>query len=229
MSDLILTDRAALALVDEAERALAAVDNPADADELWRKVKAVEEAARLARLSEVVVASMARVRLRAKRRYGELLGPAQTGRPQGNVTARHVSTNGDRKAVERARKLAAVPEDVFAAHLEQGDPDKLTEAAVLREGRKAERGPQNAAMKPKSRPPEVPLDTERQRQLANKAKIRMEKAVGMAGGIVHGFPHLRPDRAAVVATPEEVRDWLEVFREARAALRDLERRLEGQS
>jgi hypothetical protein len=43
MSELVLTDRAALALIDEAEQALAAVDTPEDADELWRKVQAVEE------------------------------------------------------------------------------------------------------------------------------------------------------------------------------------------
>lgn len=48
MSELVLTDKAALALIDQAEQALAQVENPEDADELWRKVKAVEEAARLA-------------------------------------------------------------------------------------------------------------------------------------------------------------------------------------
>lgn len=138
MSDLVLTDRAALALIDEAERALAEVDNPEDADELWRKVKAVEEAARLARVSEATLVTFRRVQLRAKRRYGELLGPAEVGRPK-NVTASHVSTDGDRKATERARKLAAVPEPVFAAHLEQSDPDKLSEAGVIREARKLDR------------------------------------------------------------------------------------------
>jgi phage N-6-adenine-methyltransferase len=132
MSELVLTDRAALALIDEAEQALAAVDTPEDADELWRKVQAVEEAARLARVADAVVAGLARVRMRAKRRWGELLGPAEPGRPK-NVTNGHVSEDGDRKQVERARKLAAIPEETFAAAVEGDDPEKApSEASVLR-------------------------------------------------------------------------------------------------
>lgn len=135
MSELVLTDRAALALIDDAERALAEVDNPEDADELWRRVKAVSEAARLARVSEATLVTFRRVQLRAKRRYGELLGPAENHGPA-TVTARHGSTDGDRKTTERARNLAAIPEPVFTAHLEQSDPDKLSEAGVIREARR---------------------------------------------------------------------------------------------
>jgi N6-adenosine-specific RNA methylase IME4 len=143
--DLVLTDRAALALIDDAERALAAVTDPEDADDLWRKIKAVEEAARLARVSEAIIVPMARVRLRARRRYGELLGPAEKGAPkantnaaQNNVTARDVeSVPVDRMAVNRARKLADVPEEVFTAHLEAEKLDDLSEAALLREAKRA--------------------------------------------------------------------------------------------
>ena len=137
MSELVLTDRAALALIDEAERALAEVDNPEDADELWRKVKAVEEAARLARVSEATLVTFRRVQLRAKRRYGELLGPAEPSNQHTAVTR----SNGtkDRVTQHRARSLAAVPEPVFNAHLEQSDPDKLSEAGVIREARKLSR------------------------------------------------------------------------------------------
>lgn len=134
MTELVLTDRAAVALLDEAEKALAAVENPEDADELWRKIRAVEEAARLARVAEATVAAIARVRLRAKRRWGELLGPAEPAPPPpGGVTDGHAMPDADRKQVERARKLAAIPRETFDAAVEGDDPEKApSEASVLR-------------------------------------------------------------------------------------------------
>lgn len=133
-SDLVLTESAALALIDDAERALAEVSSPEDADELWRKVQAVEQAARLARVAEATIIRMTRVRLKAKRRWGELLPPPETGRPK-NVTASNDSPApaADRVSEHRARKLAAVPENVFVSALTGDDPDKApSEASVLR-------------------------------------------------------------------------------------------------
>lgn len=107
-ADLVLTDRAALALIDEAEHALGAVETPDDADELWRRIRAVEEAARLARVADVTLHAMVRVRHRAKRRYGELLGPADNAGHRADlepVTACHRSDPAERKQNERARKL----------------------------------------------------------------------------------------------------------------------------
>lgn len=133
VTELVLTDRAALALVDEAEAALAAVDNPDDADQLWRKVKAVEQAARLARVSEAAVLGMRRVQLRAKRRYGELLGPGEHGgdRRSDQVSARNLN-GSDRVAVTRARKLAAVSPATFDAVLAADSIEHVSEAAILR-------------------------------------------------------------------------------------------------
>lgn len=133
-ADLVLTDRAALALIDEAEHALGAVETPDDADELWRRIRAVEEAARLARVADVTLHAMVRVRHRAKRRYGELLGPAE--RPGGDtrsdhVTARHAEP-AERKQQERARKLAAIPEEDFNQALGPDTEPAPSEAAVLR-------------------------------------------------------------------------------------------------
>lgn len=118
-AELVLTDRAALALLDEAERALAKVGTPEDADELWRKVKAVEEAARLARLAEATVGAMTRVRLRAKRRWGELLPEPEPGGNNNRSSDR--LSDGEYKQAERARKLAAVPREAFEAALESAD------------------------------------------------------------------------------------------------------------
>jgi phage N-6-adenine-methyltransferase len=134
-AELVLTDAAAIALMDEAERALAEVNAPEDADELWRRIQAVEEAARLARLADVTVASFARVRLRAKRRWGELLGPAEDkgGRPAEDETVTDSNGSADRVQQHRARKMAAVPEATFVAALEADDADKApSEASVLR-------------------------------------------------------------------------------------------------
>jgi hypothetical protein len=130
--DLVLTDRAALALRDEAELALAAVDNPEDAKELLLKVQLVEEAERLAQVADERLADFIRLRLRAKRRWGELLGvPEQARDEKGRVTGSHMAP-AERKRRQRARELAGIPEPVFAAHLEQGESDKLSEASLFR-------------------------------------------------------------------------------------------------
>jgi hypothetical protein len=59
----------------------------------------------------------AETQLRAERRWGELLGEAEIGRPAGNVTAGNVSTERDRIARHRARQVSAVPEEVFEHYL----------------------------------------------------------------------------------------------------------------
>lgn len=137
--ELVLTDRAALIVLDEIEQALVEVETPGEADELWRKVATVEEAARRARLADATVAAYARFRLRAKRRWGELLGPAEVGAPRGNRNAAEnnvappdVESKTARDSRHRARKLAAIPEQTFEAAL-QGDAEQMpSEAAVLR-------------------------------------------------------------------------------------------------
>jgi len=118
--------------MDEAERALAEVNAPEDAEELWRRIQAVEEAARLAKLADVTVASFARVRLRAKRRWGELLGPARPG-GEGQPRESDRASDSDYQSKSRARKLAAIPEETFIAALDADDADKApSEASVLR-------------------------------------------------------------------------------------------------
>lgn len=141
--ELILTDRAALELVNQAEAALAQATSPDDADELWRKIKAVEEAARLARVSEVAVLGLRRVQLRAKRRYGELL-PAPEPKPgpgRGHKTRDTASqvSDADRQSASRARKLAAVPVATFEATLAAESIEQVSEAAILRADKREQR------------------------------------------------------------------------------------------
>lgn len=78
---------------------------------------------------------MTRVRLRAKRRWGELLPEDNKGgrpRLEETVTNGHGSSDADRKSAERARKLAAVPEEAFEAALENSEPEKPPSEASLR-------------------------------------------------------------------------------------------------
>jgi N6-adenosine-specific RNA methylase IME4 len=85
------------------------------------------------------------VRLRAQRLYGELLGPAELGKPA-SVAGSNTST-ADRSAKHKAREVAKVPAETFQTFLEQDDPDRLSSAAVIREGRKETR-PKRAPVKP---------------------------------------------------------------------------------
>lgn len=112
------------------------MSTPEDADELWRKVKAVEEAARLARVADATVAAMARVRVRAKTRWGELLPEPE----QGKRTDLQPFSNGkksvDPVAESRARKLAAFKEKDptgYESAVQGDDPERApSEASVLR-------------------------------------------------------------------------------------------------
>lgn len=68
------------------------------------------------------------------------------------------------------------------------------------------------------RAPELPkIETKRQRDIANKAKLRAEKAVGTCNAIAGGLHAIRED-AMAVSSAEEVNGWGEAFRDASSAL-----------
>lgn len=73
--------------------------------------------------------AMTRVRLRAKRRWGELLGPAtsktEAGAKGGSSDQPSPLADSEKKQAERARKLAQVPEEAFEAALENSSPRSL--------------------------------------------------------------------------------------------------------
>jgi len=135
--DLVLTSHDAPALIDQAEQALALISDHDEAETYYRYVSALEHAAKLARVHGEMQLRVGKLRLRAERRWGELLGPAEQGgdRRSDQVTA------GDLKSTEtsarhKARKVSAVPEDVFEAYLAMvKDPELLRRARLLRVGR----------------------------------------------------------------------------------------------
>jgi hypothetical protein len=95
-------------------------------------VTAIED--RLARVADAMVAGLARVRMRAKTRWGELLPPEEPGRRSDLLpTETGAEPTADRVAKTRARKLAAIPAETFAAAVEGGDTtgasDRSSDAA----------------------------------------------------------------------------------------------------
>lgn len=127
------------ALLDQAEQALALVDAADDAEVLWRKVAAVEHAARLAKAQGAIQLHAGRLKLRAERRWGELLGPAERG---GDTTASNSRLDArDYVARQRAREVAAVPPDVFDRYLTTvKDAEMLRRARLLRVARETQTG-----------------------------------------------------------------------------------------
>lgn len=98
--------------------------------------------ARIVKAAGDVQAAWARTKLRAERRWGELLGAPRVGANQhGAVTPSDssTSTSADRMARQRVRQVAAVPEEEFEGFLQREDPKHLTRATLLREHKR--RGP----------------------------------------------------------------------------------------
>lgn len=118
------------AMEHDALDAIGNVTEPAEAERLLAKVRAVQEAQRLARLGADYEKRWGVVRLKAERKYGELLGPATAGgKRDGHVTGSHVGP-AERKAASRARQVAQVPDDVFDCYLEKAE--EPTRAELLR-------------------------------------------------------------------------------------------------
>lgn len=103
-------------LLEQAERMLALVRDADDAEVLWRKLSAIDEAARLAKVHGDVQLQAGRLKLRAERRWGELLGPAEHGGSRDQVSSGNLKA-ADRAARHKAREVAAVPEPVFEKYL----------------------------------------------------------------------------------------------------------------
>jgi ParB family chromosome partitioning protein len=116
--------------VTAAQRELALVDTPEAADHLRRKVEALIAVAKKARREDIEVEwpELLRLRLDAWRKWGELLGPAEN---HGQATVTRSHSDGERKAIERARKLAALTDEQYLSYRANDDIDKLTLSGLL--------------------------------------------------------------------------------------------------
>lgn len=141
-----------------------------------------------------------------------------------------VTSNGTKHP--RSREIAA--EICGVAHAQIGRAKRVKRDAPddferIRRGEISIGAAHSKLTKPTTNPPPSiqPINSKRALQMANSARLRMERAVGMAAGISSGYPHLRPDRALAVATPEEVDGWLSTFSEATKAIRNLKQQVEA--
>lgn len=140
-----LTPRAVEVAALEAMKAVENVETPEEADRLLRMITAYQAAVKLAQIGRVHEQRWAGVRLRAERKMGELLGPATTGgQREGHVSGTNVE-GAERVMQHQARKLAAVPEDVFTSYVETAE--EPTRAGLLREAAKS-------VQRPEPEPPE---------------------------------------------------------------------------
>jgi hypothetical protein len=120
-------ERHALEALDAIER----VDTPEQAEELLRKITAYQQAVRLARIGHVQERRWATIRLQTERKMGELLGPAEHGGDRKSSGSVPLEIEQDEKdARKHARKVAAVPAEVFSEYLEQAE--EPTRAGLLR-------------------------------------------------------------------------------------------------
>jgi hypothetical protein len=115
----------------DALAAIESVTTPEEAEQLLGKIKLAAQAIRLSKVGAEREQRWGRIRLLGERRYGELLGPAKTGRPEGNVSSADVSSSAEREAARVAREVAAVPAPVFSEYVDT-EPAP-TRAGLLRE------------------------------------------------------------------------------------------------
>jgi hypothetical protein len=71
--------------------------------------------------------------------------------------------------------------------------------------------------------------TERQRQVVDKAKERVERAVGTCNGLARGLDWLKVEAVIENANPTEVEGWDECFRDAISAISRMRRRVKSAS
>ncbi len=126
---LVLPDGASVAEIDRMEQAavdaIEHVQDPDEAERLLREVTAAEHVIQLARVSAEREQRWAGLRLRAERRYGELLGPADRTKAKSDRLS-----DFEYQAQSKARRVAAVPAGAFDAYLV--DNAKPTRSGLLR-------------------------------------------------------------------------------------------------
>src|SRR5215831_7727708 len=115
----------------EALDVLEAVQDPAEAEVLLGKVTLAAEAMRIGKLGAEYERRWKVLRLKAERRYGELLGPAEPGGNNARVTGSHTAPE-ERAAKARARKVADVPPYVFDAYVTD-DPQPSREGLLRKQ------------------------------------------------------------------------------------------------
>lgn len=114
-----LADRMEATAADMIEQ----VQDPDEAEKLLGAVTVAGDAMRIQKLGADRERRWKVLRLKAERRYGELLPPAEMGAPKGNRNAAANNVSGSyvdpaqRNAQKRARKVAAIPKETFEEYV----------------------------------------------------------------------------------------------------------------
>lgn len=131
--------------------ASAVPSTPEEAEQLLREATTPEQARRIYLLCDEQEEDWRAVKLKADRRWGELLGPAEVqkvkpGPGRGKrVRSSHTFSDSTRDARRRARLVAAVPQEQFDEYLR-------TTAKPTREGLLRKCGPNQESSKSKPKP-----------------------------------------------------------------------------
>ena len=173
------------ALADQWEaEALDAIENvqdPAEAERLLGRVTLATEAMRIAKLGEDRERRWKALWLKAERRYGELLPPKQPGKRTDKATSGSLP-GVDPDQAKRARKVAAVPDDVFNDYV-ANDPKPSREGLLRKATDPKKRPRENDAEKP------AVLEWVRARRDEGMSRERIA-AASKAGE--RGYPGSRP-------------------------------------
>lgn len=147
----VLPDAASPAQIAQLEAdaldAIETVDSPEEAEELLGKVSGFEHVIRLMKMGEEYERRWAIVRLRAWRRFGQLLGHVEEQAHKGrghSVTASNAISGADRKARNGARQVAAISEEKFEDYVAiEPNPTRsgLIKAHGVKQTRKRQRAP----------------------------------------------------------------------------------------
>ena len=134
---LVIPKDASVAQIEQMEQsAYDAIESVQDVDEAEALLDRVTVAAHAVRLAEISGEHEQRwvgLRLRAERRYGELLPPKlKGGRPSKETVTSGYRSKDQLMTESRARKVADIPTDVFEAYL--ADTPKPTRNGLLRAG-----------------------------------------------------------------------------------------------
>lgn len=114
-----------------------------------------------------------------------------------------------------------------AKRIKRDDPEEFER---LRRGETTVGAAHRKVTKAKATPPPPPVAepqslTKRQRQLADAAKLRVEKTIGTCNGLARGLADLKIESALRVSSAEEVKGWDGAIRDALAALKQLRKRI----
>lgn len=108
---------------------------------------------------------------------------------------------------------------------DQGDPAAVEAAEEMDRTGKVTPAYEKVKGIPKPRPKPFAANSQRNRQLAEKSKHRIEKAVGTCSGLARGLEALKVEQAIAVASPEEIDGWDGAFKDAIKAIKELRTRL----